>query len=112
MSENTVDFEANARARLRAMEQAIAPETLTRLEAARERALTAQANRFMLPGSPWLAGAAMATMLGVAVLLGLQYTPTDGAARPSATQLAENPELYRDLDFYMWLSELEMGNRG
>ena len=30
----------------------------------------------------------------------------------ASEQLLKDPQFYEDLDFYMWLSESEMGNRG
>jgi hypothetical protein len=112
MNEQTGDFERNARARLRATESDLNSAALARLAAARERALKAP-HRFRLPGAPWTIGLAMATVLGVAMLLGYHYWQGDTAAGGASSQLAENPdELYRDLDFYLWLSESDMGGRG
>jgi hypothetical protein len=112
MNEQTGDFERNARARLRAMESGLDSASLARLATAREQALMAP-HRFRLPGTPWMAGLAMATVLGVALLLGYQYWQGDAASAGASSQLAENPdELYRDLDFYLWLSESDLGSRG
>lgn len=111
MSDSAQQFETAARHRLRALEQELDADSLARLSAARSRALAARGTQFPLPGPAWLTGAAMAMVLGVATLLGYQHWQTEPDAAASG-QLAENPELYRDLDFYMWLSESELGNRG
>ena len=83
-------FEEDLRATLRKQENALDGHTLARLGAARR--------------------AALATPVAVVMLM-----PMQEQLRPptrASEQLLKDPQFYEDLDFYMWLSESEMGNRG
>ena len=51
----------------------------------------------------------LATVVGVAVLMPRTETPSPAG---SSEQLVESPEFYRDLDFYLWLAESDMGHHG
>jgi hypothetical protein len=103
-------FEEDLRATLREQENALDGRTLARLGAARRAALAK-------PSAPWwrlhvpaLGGAALAVAVAVAVLM-----PMQEQLRPpthASEALVEDPQFYEDLDFYMWLSESEMGNHG
>ena len=103
-------FEEDLRATLRKQENALDGHTLARLGAARRAALATPAAPWWRLHVPALGGAALAVALAVAVLMPMQeqLRPPVGASE----QLLKDPQFYEDLDFYMWLSESEMGNRG
>ena len=104
-------FEEDARATLRAEENTLEGATLTRLGAARRAALATPAAPWWRLHAPALGGAALAVAVAVAVLMPAQEqlrAPTRAGGEP----VAEDPQFYEDLDFYMWLSESEMGNHG
>ena len=104
------DTERELGTALRREEQLLDGRIAARIAAARRHALAA-------PQPPWIqrwfapmAGAAvLASVLGVAVLMPPQDAAPEGAA---PGQVAENPEFYQDLDFYLWLAESDMGNHG
>ena len=87
-------FEEDARTTLRARENALDATTLARLGAARRAALATPAAPWWRLHAPALGGAVLAVAVAVAVLM-----PMD-------------PQFYEDLDFYMWLSESDMGSHG
>ena len=99
-------FIAAAKAELDRSTQQLDALTLTRLRAARLRALEPRPRRLA-----WLAAGGLATAaLSAALVAFLLFAP---AAPPPATGLeqlellSENDglELYRDLEFYRWLAE-------
>lgn len=94
---------------LREEEQRLPARTLRRLAAARARALEApRPSRLARLLAPAMGAAVLASALGVAVLM---PAPQD-AQMGQGSEPAENPELYRDLDFYLWLAESDMGRHG
>lgn len=106
------ELENTARDALRRTERELDESTLQRLTGIRTAALASRRRllpRFALPA---VGGLAVAAVVGVLVLLPAQAPPEFGPVETAQPQLAENPEFYRDLDFYLWLSESEMGKRG
>ena len=103
-------FEEDLRATLRKQENALDGHTLARLGAARRAALATPAAPWWRLHVPALGGAALAMAVAVVMLMPLreQLRPPTRASE----QLLKDPQFYEDLDFYMWLSESEMGNRG
>jgi hypothetical protein len=103
-------FEEDARATLRAQESTLDGTTLAHLGAARRAALATPVAPWWRLHVPALGGAALAVAVAVAVLMPMQEQLR---APPHASEpLVEDPQFYEDLDFYMWLSESEMGNHG
>jgi hypothetical protein len=104
-------FEEDLRATLREQEDALDGHTLARLGAARRAALaTPVAPPWWRLHVPALGGAALAMAVAVVMLM-----PMQEQLRPpphASEQLLKDPQFYEDLDFYMWLSESEMGNHG
>ncbi|MCG3170697.1 MAG: hypothetical protein CALGDGBN_02264 [Pseudomonadales bacterium] len=99
-------LERNWRALLRRQESELDATTLARIGAARQRALGATRLPWWRLHGPALGGAALATVLAVAVLLPGQH----GWLQPErGMPLPEDPAFYEDLDFYLWLAESEMG---
>lgn len=103
-------FEEDLRATLREQENALDGHTLARLGAARRAALA-------VPSAPWwrlhvpaLGGAALAMAVAVVMLMPMQEQLR--APTHASEQLLKDPQFYEDLDFYMWLSESELGNHG
>ena len=111
MNSETHDFEQRSRTLLRSAEQQLDAATLARLTAARSAALAVKPRRWPFFEARWLAGAAAAAVIGIAVLVAPQFSQQNSGSM-DGSQLADNPDLYRDLDFYLWLSESEMGSRG
>jgi hypothetical protein len=99
-------------AALRREEHELDARTVARISAVRREALSA-------PHPPWIqrwfapaAGAAvLAGVLGIGVFLPQSPLVTE-PQRPSPEQVAENPEFYQDLDFYLWLADSDLGNHG
>lgn len=107
------DFERGLAAALRREEQHLDADTLARIAAARQRALAATPVAWYRRGfAPAIGAAVLASALGVAVLL--PSGPLSGPGQSTTRQgdLVENPELYRNLDFYLWLAESDMGRHG
>jgi len=104
-------FETRLRSALREQEDALDGATLARLGVARRAALAAQGASWWRLHAPALGGAVLATALAVVVLLPLQQESWRPAPQVDS-QVAEDPEFLEDLDFYLWLSESEAGNRG
>lgn len=103
------DAERELSRALRDEEQALPARTLRQLAGARARALSApppsRLSRLMAP----MAGAVvLASALGVAVLMPAHQD----AQTAHGNEQGDNPELYRDLDFYLWLAESDMGRHG
>ena len=95
---------------LRSEERSLDDHTVARIAMARRRALAAPRPAWIRRWYAPVAGTAvLAGVLGIAVLL-----PPQNAApeRPRAEKVAENPEFYQDLDFYLWLADSEMGSHG
>ncbi len=103
------DTERELAQALREEEYLLPAATLRRLASARAHALSAPLpsllSRLMAPA---MGALVLASALGVAVLLPGQQ---DAQTVQSSTQ-GDNPELYRDLDFYLWLAESDMGRHG
>ena len=94
---------------LREEEQALPGGTLRRLAKARAHALgAARPSRFARLMAPMTGALILASALGVAMLMPSQR---DGNFSQSAVP-PDNPDLYRDLDFYLWLAESDMGRHG
>jgi hypothetical protein len=102
-------FEEQLRGSLRGQEQELDAATLRRLAVARRSALGAAPRPWLRFLTPAIGGAVLATLIGVAVLVPGINRP---APNVSSEQLVENPEFYRDLDFYLWLAESDMGGHG
>ena len=103
------DAERNLAQALREEEHRLPAATLRRLASARADALSAPKpslrSRLMTPA---MGAVVLASALGVAVLMpGQQDAQTVQGSQPG-----DNPELYRDLDFYLWLAESDMGRHG
>ena len=106
------ELENTARAALRRAESELDERTLERLAAIRIATLASRRRllpRFALPA---VGGLAVAGIVGALILLPPQKPGGFGPVEAPQPQLAEQPEFYRDLDFYLWLSESEMGKRG
>ena len=84
---------------LRGQEERLDAALLARIAAARHRALGAVRLPWWRLHAPMLGGAVLATVLMVSVLLPLQ----------SGITVSEDASFYENLDFYLWLSESEMG---
>jgi len=96
---------------LRREEHSLEPRTLARIAAARRHALAAPRPAWIQRWFAPVAGAAvLAGVLGVGVFLPQLGVQPDAAA--PAEQVAENPEFYQDLDFYLWLADSDMGDHG
>lgn len=104
-------FEERLRRALRAEEGELDGTTLARLGAARRAAVGAPRPSWWRLHAPALGGAVLATAVAVAVLLPLQQKNWR-AATEADRQVVEDPEFYQDLDFYLWLSESDLGNGG
>jgi hypothetical protein len=52
--------------------------------------------------------AALASLLGVALVL----PQLQQSMNADSATAAEDPELYKELDFYIWLAESDMGRDG
>lgn len=102
-------FEQQLRESLRKQEQQLDAATLGRLAANRRTALAAKPWSWRHLLTPAIGSAVLATVVGVAVLMPRTEAPSPAG---SSEQLVENPEFYRDLDFYLWLAESDMGHRG
>ena len=103
------DTEHELAAALRLEEQQLPARTLSRIAAARSAALaaprTSSVARWL---KPMMGAAVLASALGIAVLMPQQAETPYGNTSPEA----DAPELYRDLDFYLWLAESDMGRHG
>lgn len=103
------DIEQELFRALRDEEQLLPAHTLRRLRAARAQALEApRPSRLARLLAPAVGAAVLASALGVAVLMPAQQDTQMG----QGSEHADNPELYRDLDFYLWLAESDMGRHG
>ena len=102
-------FEQQLRESLREQEQQLDAVTLGRLAANRRTVLAAAPPSWRRFLTPAIGSAVLATAVGVAVLMPRTEAPSPPG---SSEQLVENPEFYRDLDFYLWLAESDMGHRG
>jgi hypothetical protein len=106
------DFERELGTALREQEQQLDTRTLARIATARRSALSTPrrgwAHRLFAPA---IGAAVLASALGIAVLL--PRPQGDAGSTMDASSLSgEEAELYRDLDFYMWLAESDMGRHG
>lgn len=94
---------------LREEERALPARTLRQLAGARGRALSApRPSRLSRLMAPAMGALVLASALGVAVLMPAQQDTQTVQDSPQG----DNPELYRDLDFYLWLAESDMGRHG
>lgn len=94
---------------LRQEEQSLGSPTLARITQARQAALAApRAPKWLRFARPAVGAAALASLLGVALVLPQVQQSMDAG---SATA-ADDPEIYRELDFYIWLAESDMGRDG
>lgn len=94
---------------LREEERALPAGTLRQLAGARGRALSApRPSLLSRTWAPAMGALVLASALGVAVLMPAQQDAQIGEDRTQG----ENPDLYRDLDFYLWLAESDMGRHG
>lgn len=90
---------------LRRREQELDAATLAQIGAARRKALGAvRASWWQLHASA-LGGAALATVLAVAVLL---PAGTGWLNHPGNMSMTEDATFYENLDFYLWLAESEV----
>jgi len=106
------DFERDARSALRGEEQHLGVQAVQRIGAARQAALaTRPLTRMQRFLAPTIGAAVLASALGMAVLLP-QHPQGEAGRSSEQAELVDNPELYRDLDFYLWLAESEMGRHG
>ncbi|MBK9665902.1 MAG: hypothetical protein IPO61_09280 [Gammaproteobacteria bacterium] len=102
-------FEQQLRESLREQEQQLDAGTLRRLAANRRGALAVMPQPWRRFLRPAIGSAVLAAVIGVAVLMPRSELPSSAA---TGEQLVDNPEFYRDLDFYLWLAESDMGHRG
>ncbi len=103
------DAESELARALREEEHFLPAATLRRLATARARAASApQRSRLARLLAPAMGAMVLASALGVAVLMPVQQDAQTG----QSLQQGDNPELYRDLDFYLWLAESDMGRHG
>lgn len=103
------DAEPELARALRDEEQFLPAVTLRRLATARAQAVSApQPSRLARFLAPAMGAVVLASALGVAVLMPARQDAQTG----QGLQQADNPELYRDLDFYLWLAESDMGRHG
>ena len=105
------EFEQDARQLLRQSELELQPALLGRIAQARGKALRVERSSWIMQHRPWFAGAAVAALVGLAVVLGqpaLQGTDEE----TTNEMLADSPDFYGELDFYLWLAESDMGKRG
>jgi len=118
------DFERDARSALRGEEQHLGVQAVQRIGAARQAALatrpltrmqaalaTRPLTRMQRILAPTIGAAVLASPLRMAVLLP-QHPQGEAGRSSEQAELVDNPELYRDLDFYLWLAESEMGRHG
>lgn len=104
--------ERDLAAALRREEHELDPRIAARIAAARRQALAAPRPLWIQRWFAPAAGAAvLAGVLGVGVFLPQARLVSEPEAVP-AGQVAENPEFYQDLDFYLWLADSDMGNHG
>lgn len=103
------DTERELARALREEEHLLPAATLRRLAGARAHALGApQPSLLSRLMAPAMGALVLASALGVAVLMPGQQD----AQTVQGSQQGDNPELYRDLDFYLWLAESDMGRHG
>ena len=81
--------------------QAADPALDRRLDQARQQAMQAHGKTALRRFAPLAAAAAVAL---VAILL-VQPTPQPGPQNTQVAGSTEVPEIYEDLDFYLWLTE-------
>ncbi len=94
---------------LRQEEQSLGSPVLARIASARQAALAApRLPAWLRFARPAVGAAALASLLGVALVLPQAQQSMDA---DSATA-ADDPEIYRELDFYIWLAESDMGRDG
>lgn len=94
---------------LRREEHSLGSPALARIARARQAALAApRPPRWLRLARPAVGAAVFASLLGIALVLpqARQALDTDAASAP------EDPEFYRELDFYIWLAESDMGRDG
>lgn len=102
------DTERELARALREEELLLPAATLRRITVARAHALSApQPSLLSRLMAPAMGALVLASALGVAVLM-----PGQQDAQTVQGQHGDNPELYRDLDFYLWLAESDMGRHG
>ena len=103
------DTERELARALRHEELLLPAATLRRITVARAHALNApQPSLLSRLMAPAMGALVLASALGVAVLMPGQQD----AQTLQGSQQGDNPELYRDLDFYLWLAESDMGRHG
>lgn len=102
-------FEQQLRESLREQEQQLDAATLRQLAANRRGALAVMPHPWRRFLRPAIGSAVLAAVIGVAVLMPRSELPSSTG---TGEQLVDNPEFYRDLDFYLWLAESDMGHRG
>ncbi len=94
---------------LRQEEQSLGSPTLARITQARQTALAApRPPRWLRFARPAVGAAALASLLGVALVL----PQLQQSMNADSATAAEDPELYKELDFYIWLAESDMGRDG
>ena len=111
MNAGEQEFEQNARRVLRQSEQELEAALLGRIAQTRGLALRADRPSLIAGRRPWFAGVAVAALVGLAVLLGQPATRSTDT-ETAGEMLADNPDFYDELDFYLWLAESDMGKRG
>ncbi len=98
---------------LKSSEDKLDMATLSRLNQARQRALehAKETSRFGLAGWLSFAGGVFASLLIVALFVGSPIPQDDAPlkAQDLSIALENNWELYDDLEFYVWLAEVEHG---
>ena len=94
---------------LRQEEHALGSPTLARIAGVRQAALaTPRQPRWLRFARPAVGAAVFASLLGIALVLPQARQAMDA----DATASPEDPEFYRELDFYIWLAESDMGRDG
>ncbi len=98
---------------LKASEDKLDMATLSRLNQARQRALenAKETSRFGRAGWLSFAGGVFASLLIVTLFVGSPIPQDDAPlkAQDLSIALENNWELYDDLEFYVWLAEVEHG---
>ena len=105
------DFERELSTALRREEQYLDAAIVKRIAAARHRAVSATPVSWIRRvWAPVIGAAVLAGAAGIALLPPEPVFQTNRSA--SNEEAVENPELYRNLEFYLWLAESDMGRHG
>lgn len=104
------ETERELAAALRREEQGLDARLAARIAAARAHALAHPPMSWL---QRWFAPAAGVAVLAGVFGIGVLLPPQRVDPAPAGVEkVADNPEFYQDLDFYLWLAESDLGDHG